>query len=61
MERVDELFEKTEKSRAVNIIQHPDGDFKQIAIRNNLVTATTDVDVRYFTDTRRGVFRLSGV
>ena len=54
LERVDELFEKTEKSRAVNIIQHPDGDFKQIAIRNNLVTAMTAVDVRYFTDTRRG-------
>jgi endonuclease G, mitochondrial len=48
------LFTKGDGYRAVNIIQHPDGGYKQIAIRNNLVTATSATDVRYFTDTRRG-------
>lgn len=38
----------------VNIIQHPDGGSKKFAIRNNLVTATTATDIRYFTDTRSG-------
>lgn len=38
----------------VNIIQHPGGGGKRFAIRNNLVTATTDTAIRYFTDTREG-------
>lgn len=38
----------------VNIIQHPDGGPKMIAIRNNLVTETTDNDICYLTDTKLG-------
>ncbi|MDA0161310.1 serine protease [Solirubrobacter ginsenosidimutans] len=38
----------------VNIIQHPGGRSKMVAIRNNLVTASGDTDLRYFTDTRGG-------
>ncbi|MFD3540583.1 trypsin-like peptidase domain-containing protein [Streptomyces sp. NPDC058662] len=39
---------------AVNIIQHPGGEPKRIALRNNLVFEADDRDVRYFTDTRGG-------
>ncbi|MBB4398529.1 trypsin-like peptidase domain-containing protein [Bradyrhizobium sp. ERR14] len=39
---------------ALNIIQHPDGDPKKFAIRNNLLTAATDTELRYFTDTMAG-------
>jgi hypothetical protein len=39
---------------AVNIIQHPGGEPKRIALRNNLVYETDAQDVRYFTDTRGG-------
>jgi endonuclease G len=39
---------------AVNIIQHPEGTAKKVAIRNNLVTASTDTELRYFTDTKQG-------
>lgn len=39
---------------AVNIIQHPRGEAKRIAFRNNLVTAADDEVVRYFTDTDFG-------
>ncbi len=35
-------------------MQHPEGTAKKIAIRNNLVTATSDTDLRYFTDTKQG-------
>lgn len=52
--RIEGLFTKGDGYVTVNIIQHPDGGFKQIAIRNNVVTATTAKDVRYFTATRRG-------
>lgn len=38
----------------VNIIQHPNGRSKRFAIRNNLVSASTDKDLRYFTDTESG-------
>jgi endonuclease G len=39
----------------LNIIQHPDGRSKQIAIRNNLATASsTGDDIRYFTATLGG-------
>ncbi|MFJ7587891.1 trypsin-like peptidase domain-containing protein [Streptomyces sp. NPDC097617] len=39
---------------ALNIIQHPGGDPKRIALRNNLAFEADDRDVRYFTDTRGG-------
>ncbi|MFJ9848281.1 trypsin-like peptidase domain-containing protein [Streptomyces sp. NPDC101150] len=39
---------------AVNIIQHPGGLSKRVALRNNLVFETDANDVRYFTDTRGG-------
>lgn len=39
---------------AVNIIQHPMGQSKRVGLRNNLVTASTERDLRYFTDTRKG-------
>ncbi|MXN92873.1 serine protease [Flavobacterium sp. Sd200] len=38
----------------VNIIQHPGGRSKRYGIRNNLVSASTDTDLRYFTDTEGG-------
>lgn len=38
----------------VNIIQHPRGGPKKIALRNNLATAKTQNDLRYFTDTLPG-------
>ncbi|MER6917108.1 trypsin-like peptidase domain-containing protein [Streptomyces sp. NPDC000594] len=39
---------------AVNIIQHPGGLAKRVGLRNNLVYAADDEDIRYFTDTRGG-------
>jgi V8-like Glu-specific endopeptidase len=39
---------------AVNIIQHPRGAPKQVAFRNNLVTAVEPAELRYFTDTLVG-------
>ena len=39
---------------AVNIIQHPLGGSKRVALRNNLVDRVTERDLRYFTDTRGG-------
>ncbi|MFI9051400.1 trypsin-like peptidase domain-containing protein [Streptomyces sp. NPDC053427] len=39
---------------AVNIIQHPGGLSKRVALRNNLVYEADEHDVRYFTDTRGG-------
>ncbi|MCX4637316.1 trypsin-like peptidase domain-containing protein [Streptomyces sp. RPA4-5] len=39
---------------AVNIIQHPGGQPKRVALRNNLVYEADETDVRYFTDTRGG-------
>jgi endonuclease G, mitochondrial len=38
----------------VNVVQHPAGQSKCYAIRNNLVSATTATDLRYFTDTTEG-------
>ncbi|WP_327281847.1 MULTISPECIES: trypsin-like peptidase domain-containing protein [unclassified Streptomyces] len=43
-----------EQPVAVNIIQHPGGQPKRVALRNNLVYEATENDVRYFTDTRGG-------
>lgn len=39
---------------AVNIIQHPGGRPKRVALRNNLVYQADENDVVYFTDTRGG-------
>ncbi len=39
---------------AVNIIQHPYGEPKRIAVRNNLIASQTAEDLRYFTDTDGG-------
>src|SRR5262249_5327254 len=39
---------------AVNIIQHPGGGPKRVAIRNNLVYSATFPSVTYFTDTDGG-------
>jgi endonuclease G, mitochondrial len=39
---------------AVNIIEHPEGTAKKIAIRNDLVTASSGTELRYFTDTKQG-------
>ncbi|RYZ34815.1 MAG: serine protease [Sphingobacteriales bacterium] len=41
-------------SVAVNIVQHPAGRSKRYGIRNNLVTASTASELRYFTDTESG-------
>lgn len=38
----------------VNIIQHPQGGPKRVACRNNLVTAASPTELRYFTDTEAG-------
>jgi endonuclease G len=38
----------------VNIIQHPAGQAKQIALRNNLAAALEGGDLTYFTDTAEG-------
>lgn len=39
---------------AVNIVQHPRGEYKQVAFRNNLVSAADATSLRYFTDTDHG-------
>jgi len=39
---------------AVNIIQHPGGKPKSVAIRNNLVAGSSRDSLRYFTDTDNG-------
>ncbi|MFJ8649504.1 trypsin-like peptidase domain-containing protein [Streptomyces sp. NPDC093546] len=39
---------------AVNIIQHPSGLPKRVALRNNVVYEADERDLRYFTDTRGG-------
>ncbi|MGY4480138.1 trypsin-like peptidase domain-containing protein [Bradyrhizobium sp. USDA 3364] len=46
--------DNTRVNLALNIIQHPDGRPKKFAIRNNLLTAATDTELRYFTDTLGG-------
>lgn len=38
----------------VNIIQHPGGEFKAIALYHNVVVGVKDGKVRYLTDTMRG-------
>jgi hypothetical protein len=38
----------------VNIIQHPNGEPKKVACRNNLATRSEGTELRYFTDTDGG-------
>jgi len=56
LRRVGKPLQKAEADAyiPVNIIQHPEGTAKKMAIRNNLVTASTETDLRYFTDTKQG-------
>lgn len=52
---VAEPFKIVDKSfPPLNIIQHPYGRAKKIAIRNNLATSSKGSTVRYFTDTDSG-------
>jgi V8-like Glu-specific endopeptidase len=39
---------------AVNIVQHPRGEPKRVAFRNNLVSAADATTIRYFADTDQG-------
>jgi len=48
------LAQKQGEYPPVNIVQHPAGLSKRYAIRNNLVSAITPTDIRYFTDTQGG-------
>lgn len=43
-----------QKNDFVNIIQHPAGQLKKIALYHNIVTNTTDRVVQYLTDTMKG-------
>lgn len=38
----------------VNILQHPQGGPKKVALRNNLLSGANQQELRYFTDTRPG-------
>lgn len=42
------------KVRAVNIVQHPGGETKQLAIRNNAAASNEGKNLAYYTDTRPG-------
>jgi len=42
------------KKESLNIIHHPDGDFKQLSIRQNLFTDITPTTIWYETDTAQG-------
>lgn len=44
----------TDSYLSVNIIQHPQGDPKMVACRNNLVTRADGAQIWYFTDTMSG-------
>jgi len=52
--RPSPLEQKPGEYLPVNIVQHPGGQSKKYAIRNNLVSAITATDIRYFTDTQGG-------
>ena len=44
----------SEEEEALNIIHHPDGDFKQLSIRKNLFIKITPTSIWYQTDTAPG-------
>jgi hypothetical protein len=50
----DKIEIKSDSYIAVNIIQHPYGGPKKVALRNNLVYDSTFPRLRYFTDTDHG-------
>ena len=54
LRRLAGRFDMTSDHIPVNIIQHPDGGPKVLALRNNLVTKSTESDVCYLTDTKLG-------
>ncbi len=43
-----------ENEEKLNIIHHPEGDFKQLSIRENLFVKITDISIWYQTDTAQG-------
>lgn len=43
-----------EKEESLNIIHHPDGDYKQLSIRENLFTRITPTTIWYQSDTAQG-------
>ncbi|WP_418960180.1 trypsin-like peptidase domain-containing protein [Streptomyces tritici] len=45
---------RTDPPVPVNIIQHPAGERKRVALRNNIVSEGGEPDLRYYTDTREG-------
>jgi endonuclease G, mitochondrial len=54
LRRAAKAIEKSDGTIPVNIIQHPGGRSKRYGIRNNLVSASTATELRYFTDTESG-------
>lgn len=49
-----ELIATEQRKVPVNIIQHPNGESKKVACRNNLATRSEGTELRYFTDTDGG-------
>ena len=49
-----EVSVKSGERVPVNIIQHPYGGIKKLAIRNNLAVKTYEMNIAYFTDTDGG-------
>lgn len=45
---------REERKECLNIIHHPDGDFKQLSIRQNLFTKITPTTIWYEADTAQG-------
>ena len=43
-----------ENEEKLNIIHHPEGDYKQLSIRENLFVKITDISIWYQTDTAQG-------
>lgn len=54
LRRASNAIKKGSDPIPVNIIQHPGGRSKRYGIRNNLVSASTATELRYFTDTEGG-------
>lgn len=50
----DQIQVSPNKPKTVNIIQHPSGNSKKVALRNNHIFDTPYPKVRYFTDTETG-------
>jgi V8-like Glu-specific endopeptidase len=52
--KTNRLIHNASLRLAVNIVQHPRGDPKRVALRNNLVSGADETSIRYFTDTDVG-------